>query len=306
MKRILVTGASGLLGLNFCLTQAEHFDITGVVNTHLLREVPFRQAQADLTDLTQVTELLDREQPDVVLHCAALANLDQCEHHPKLAKILNTDLPAEFARQTRKRGMRLVHISTDAIFDGTHAPYTENDIPTGKGVYAETKRDGELKVLAINPAALVARVNFFGWSLSGTRSLAEFFYNNLSAGKSVMGFTDVIFCPLYVNDLGDLLVEAVERHLDGVYHFTGADCLTKDAFGRKVAAQFGLDEGLIRATTWQEAGLKAARSPDLSLNNGKLTATLGHPVPGVDGGLACMKHDLDSGYRDALLEHGRR
>ena len=167
-------------------------------------------------------------------------------------------------------------------------------------MYAESKRNGELMVLTLNPAALVARVNFYGWSLGGTRSLAEFFYNNLIAGKEVMGFTDVTFCPLYVHDLSDTLLAAVSRHLCGLYHVTGSECLTKDDFGHRVARTFGLDENLIRATSWQEAGLRAARSPDLRMDNQKLTDALGYTLPGVDAGLAHMKKDLENGYRTKL------
>lgn len=300
MTRILVTGASGLLGLNFCLSEHPREDITGVVNAHPLKNPPFRQLTADLTNFSEVARLLDEEKPELVLHCAALANLDHCEQQPELAKRLNTDLPAELARLTRQRGIQLVHISTDAVFDGSKAPYQERDIPSASGVYAETKRNGELMVLTLNPAALVARVNFFGWSLTGTRSLAEFFFNNLGAGKSVMGFTDVIFCPLYVRDLGDVLLDAARKHLCGLYHVTGSSCLTKYEFGRKVGEVFGLDASLVRATSWREAGLKAARSPDLRLNIDKLGGALGRNIPDAAGGLARMKQDLDNGYRSRL------
>ena len=100
--------------------------------------------------------------------------------------------------------------------------YTEDDEPNPQGVYSQTKLDGERAVLEVNPQAIIARVNFFGWSLTNRRSLGEFFVNNLSEGKNVNGFTDVIFCPMWVNHLSRTLLEMLEKDLHGLYHVVGA------------------------------------------------------------------------------------
>ena len=145
---------------------------------------------------------------DWLINCAALANLEECEQSPELAKILNVDLPAQLAKSCAQRGIRFVHISTDAVFDGEkEEAYTEEDIPNPLGVYSQTKLDSEQATFSENPDAIVARVNMFGWSLSNRRSLGEFFVNNLSEGKNVNGFTDVIFCPMLVNVTARLLLE---------------------------------------------------------------------------------------------------
>ncbi|NCP86195.1 sugar nucleotide-binding protein, partial [bacterium] len=85
---------------------------------------------------------------------------------------------------------------------------------------------GEVNVLSTNPTAIVARVNFFGWSLSGTRSLSEFFYNKLSTGQPANGFTDVSFCPLFVGDLAEILLHMLEKNLAGLYHVVAEITLT--------------------------------------------------------------------------------
>ena len=85
-------------------------------------------------------------------------------------------------------------------------------------------------------------MNFYGWSLLGQRSLGEFFYYNLSAGAQVMGFTDVIFCPLLVNDLAELLLEMLEKDLHGIYHVVSREHQSKYSFGVMLARRFGLDE----------------------------------------------------------------
>jgi dTDP-4-dehydrorhamnose reductase len=149
---------------------------------------------------------LDSTQPDWVINCAALANLEECENIPEQAKILNTDLPRELALACAERNIKFIHLSTDAVFDGTkEGAYTEEDEPNPQGVYSQTKLDGERAVQEANPQCHHCEGQLFGWSLGERRSLGEFFVNNLSEGRNVNGFTDVIFCPMWVNHLARLL-----------------------------------------------------------------------------------------------------
>ncbi len=214
-----------------------------------------------------------------------MANIDQAETQPELAQRINAELPGEIAGEMRKTGGMMVHISTDSVFDGQRGNYTETDEPNPINVYARTKLAGEQAVLQANPDAIVARVNFYGWSLSGKRSLAEIFFNNLSAGKRMYGFTDVYFCPLQVNILGEILLEMAERQLKGLFHVVSSEALTKYDFGVRVAHLFGLDKSLIQPVSWQEAGLQAARSPKLTLNSDKLAGALGRVLPAQEPGL---------------------
>lgn len=313
--RVLVTGASGLLGLNLAfelsgaLGGSARHQVTGVTNTHTLcpaagQVLPFAVVQAELLAPDALERLLDHARPDWVIHCAALANLEACEADPVLAHQLNTELPGRLAKLARQRGARLLHVSTDAVFDGQRGGYTEQDIPAPLGVYAQTKLDGETAVLEADPAAIVARVNLFGWSLFGKRSLGEFFVNNLRLGKQVMGFTDVIFCPLLVNDLAGIFTAMLERGLSGVYHTVASECLSKYEFGRRVAAQFGLDDSLIQPTSVVHSGLKAARAPDLSLKTDKLAGALGHQLPVLAPALERFYLLEQQGYRQKLLSLG--
>lgn len=285
MTRILVTGASGLLGLNFGLLTAARHEVIGVVNRHPLRGTGFKMLAVDLLQPDSAARLLDEVQPEMILHCAALANIDECEAQPERAEAINAHLPGELARLSAERGIYLLHISTDAVFDGLRGDYTEDDETSPVSVYARTKLQGEQAVLAANPAASVARVNFFGWSLSGSRSLGEFFVNNLSAGIEVNGFTDVFFKPLQVNDLGDTLLRMASKRLSGVYHVLSSEALSKYEFGFKIAQMFGYDEDLIHPVSLKDGGLKAMRSPNLTLRTEKLSAALGAPLPTVEHGL---------------------
>ena len=294
--RILITGASGLLGLNTALEAADQHTVFGQVNSHGIKTEAFTVLPADLLEPGAVERLLDQTQPDWVIHCAALASLEACEQNPQLAWELNTDLPRKLAEQCQQGGARLIHVSTDAVFDGKTGGYTEADPASPVGIYTQTKYQAELAVAAANPAALIARVNLFGWSLKGRRSLAEFFFNNLSAGNPVMGFTDVYFCPLLVNDIARIFFRMLELELTGLYHVLSSDSMTKYDFGASIAWKFGLDPGLIAPKSVTESALTAARSPNLTLRVDKLIHDLGETPPTISTGIERFYQLYQQGY----------
>jgi len=294
--RILVTGASGLLGLNLALEAAKQHTVYGTINSHPIKSKVFEVVRTDLVKPGALDRVLIQVDPDWVIHCAALANLEACELDPTLARQLNTELPEKLAHLVARGGARLLHVSTDAVFDGQRGGYTETDQPNPLSEYARTKMDGELAVLAANPEAIIARVNLFGWSLSGTRSLAEFFFNNLKAGKPVMGFTDIYFCPLFVIELAIIFMEMLSIGLKGLYHAVSSECITKYEFGVRLARQFNLNEGLIAPTKVSAAGLNAARSHKLTLNSDKLTKDIHKPMPDLSTGLSHFYKLYQQGY----------
>lgn len=294
--RLLVTGASGLLGLNLALEASHEHEVFGSVNRNLLRNAPFTVIQSDLTQPGSLDDLLEESQPDWVINCAALANLEACETRPELAEKLNIELPKKLAQHVAKGGARLVHISTDAVFGGERGGYTETDQPHPLSTYARTKLLGEKAVTAEDPQAVIARVNLFGWSLGGKRSLAEWFLNNLSSSQPVSGFTDVYFCPLLANELGALLLDMLDHGLRGLYHVVSRDCASKYDFGTRLAKLFGYDASLIKPVSIADSNLTAQRSRRLTLIADKLQDDLGRPSPDIDSCLQRFHQQYMDGY----------
>jgi len=283
--RLLITGANGLLGINLAMEATREHEVIGV-DRGKLKSAPFQVLRADILKMDEINSTLDATNPNWMVNCAALANLEKCEADPLQARNLNTDLPGELATLCAKRNIHFVHISTDSVFDGTReGAYTEEDEPSPPGVYSQTKLDGERVVEQANPQAIIARVNFYGWSLGARRSLAEFFVNNLSEGKNVNGFTDVIFCPMWVNHLSRLLIEMLKKNLHGLYHVVGAQPMSKYQFGVEVARTFGLRENLISPQSVERSGLTAKRSHNLWLSTHKLSTDLEHEIPRFSTGL---------------------
>jgi dTDP-4-dehydrorhamnose reductase len=298
--RILVTGASGLLGVNLALEAAKRHTVFGTTYTHGLKPETFTSIQTNLLADGAVEQIVDEVQPDWVINCAALAIVDSCENNPDLARQMNVELPRKLALYVARGGARLVHISTDAVFDGQRGNYTENDTPNPLSVYARTKLEGEWAVAEAYPQAILSRVNFFGWSLTGKRSLAEWFFHNLQAGKEMMGFTDIFFCPLLVNDMANILLEMLEQKLCGLYHVVSSQCVSKFEFGVALARQFGYNESLIQPTSVEQSNLLAPRSSRLSLRVDKLVRDLGRTPPDISSGLKRYFELHKIGYSDIL------
>jgi len=315
--RILVTGASGLLGANVALeAAAQGHTVFGVGNRSPLNTQDFNVLTTNLLDAGELDRVLEQAQPDWVINCAALANLEDCEKYPVLARRINSEFPGILAERCRKGGarwkpVRLLHVSTDAVFDGQkrneETPYTETDEPNPLNVYAQSKLDGERAVVNAYPNALIARVNLFGFSPSGRRSLAEFFLYNLMEGRPVKGFTDVFFCPMLVNDIAHIFFKMLARGLSGLYHVFSTECLSKYNFGVRIANQFGLDAGWIAPVSVEVGGLAAARSPNLRMDVNKLSTDLGEVPPTFSPMLERFYTLYQEGYPQkvkSLLQNG--
>jgi len=291
----MITGSSGLLGLNLAVEASKEHNVIGV-DLAEINAKGFNTRIADLLTPGTIETLLDEEKPDWLIHCAALANIDACEENPEIAQRLNADLPGEIATSAHSKGVKMVYISTDAVFDGQKGDYLETDVPSPQNHYAQTKLDGERAVLDAAPDAIVVRVNFYGWSLSGNRSLAEFFFNNLGTGNPIKGFTDVYYNPMLVNDLAEILLQMLSKDLSGIYHMVSSEKLSKYDFAVKLANTFGFDAELISPISVEDMGLKGKRTNHLTLNTDKLSKDLNIQLPGIDEGLKNFFQLFNSNY----------
>ena len=265
---------------------------------------PGQLALADLTTPGAVARLVGSVVPAGVINCAALADVDSCERQPDLARRINAEVPGELAAACSAVGAWLVHVSTDAVFGDLTEPVVESSEVSPINVYGRTKADGEAAVLEHSANALVVRTNIVGWSPTGTRSLLEYFWNGLSVGTTLRGFSDVWFRPIPVTTLWPLVQSWLEHEQPGVpiRHATGTRLLSKYDFGRCGAEEFGFDPSLVTAASAIEGGLLARRQHRLDV----LPSEAG---PGFDGarypreaqaGLSALQDLANSGLRSQL------
>ena len=299
--RLLITGASGLLGANFTRTALMMgWTVTCVSATYRVRSDVTRSVLADLSEPGVATALFQREQPSVVIHTAAATNVDRCERDSAYARRLNVDMAREVAVAARAVDARLIHVSTEAVFGAAgDQPYAESDPPVPCNEYGRTKLQGEVVALEVDPRALVARTTIYGWNAQAKSSLAEYFLGRLRAGRPAPGFEDAWMTPILVTDLGERLLRLARDATTGVLHLAGSECVSKADFGREVARTFGLDAGLVHSTSLSEASLAAPRPQRVCLQVTRAEALLGR-MPTVGEGLARMREQENRGERDTL------
>ena len=279
----LVTGATGFLGANLGAFLDGRVRRIGTARDGVAASPLFDDwIPADLVRPDGLSAAIEERRPDVVVHAAAMASHERCEADPAMAERINAYAVGVLAHAAERAGARFVLISTDAVFDGDRGAYSEADAPNPGSVYGHTKLRGE--VLAARATdALVVRTNFFGWSPSGTRSILEFFVNQLSAGNRVRGFTDFTTTSAYAQVLARTIWQLTESDASGLFHATSPDALTKYEFGVAVASTFGLDAALIEPAS---ADVQPPRGRDISLDVSKVEGLLAAPMPTQREGLS--------------------
>lgn len=276
MKKILLTGVSGLLGSNVAFCWRDRYEILGIYHRHPWQLPGIETKQVDLLNEAAVKALLKDYTPDVIVHAAAAVDVDKCEDNPQWAfdgNVVATRHLAEAANPKTK----FVYISTDLVYGGEKGQYVETDPVALINFYAKTKFEGERQVLQLS-RSLIARSNFFGWNVQDKACFAERVITE-ARNKTIKGFTDSFFSSLYTFDFSDLLMAAIEKDLVGVYHFGSSTALSRFDFADKLSQELGYGQGLITKSSITNYSFKAKRAPDLSLNTEKLSAALGKPIP---------------------------
>ena len=294
--KVLVLGSSGFLGsyLGFALPKMGH-EVSGA-SRNPVAYFPANQARGG--GLDDYSEIIRSGAYHLVINCVAVASHEACESGPENAEAVNAAFPAVWASAAAQAGSRFVHISTDAVFDGSRAElYTESDETTPESVYGRTKVQGEQAVIAANPDALVLRTNFFGWSQSQRSGILDFFVNAFTHNTPITGFQDYVVSSLYMGDLAEAMIELVERGASGVFHAVSSTPLSKYDFGLTVANAAGLPAGSMVVGSLANATGLAPRGHNLSLSTTKVEEVVGRAMPtsedGVQRALAERKALMD-------------
>jgi len=300
---LLVTGSSGLLGANLAMEAPSEHQVVLLDQGHLAPPVSSPVLRCDLTERDRVIQCLDSVRPDVIVHCAAIVDVERCELEPESAERINVHAVATLADWAGERGARLVYISTDSVFDGEVGLYSEEDAPRPLNHYARTKLAGENAARAQAPKALIVRTNFHGWNLQEKLSLSEWVLRGLLHRERLTMFTDVRFSPLLVNDLARIILDLVSLEATGTYHVAARDDCSKHEFALLVGEVFGLKTDTLVPISVDNFPFKARRPKNTSLRVEKTSNFLGRAMPSVEEGLLSFKVLLDDGYVTTLKGH---
>lgn len=248
--KVLVTGGNGLLGTKMiALLLAEGREpisasLEPEVLNRFLGEFPY--FQLDITDFDAVRELMLRTHPEAVVHTAAFTAVDACESQKELSWRVNVDGSANVARACAEIGARLIHVSTEYVFDGESGPYTEDDTPHPISHYGLTKLESENAVRELCSDWAIGRTTIlFGHAPNVRPSFVAWLVDKLSRGERVKIVDDQIGSPTLADNLAQMLLSILDSGRRDVYNTVGDTIIDRHAFSVMAARLFCLDPGLI-------------------------------------------------------------
>ena len=286
--KALVLGSKGMLGRSVM----ERLAATGHAPEGRGRE------DFDVRDLDALAAALDEEAPDALINCAGHTNVDEAEDGPETVMQINADAVGNMARLCKERGVKLVHISTDYVFDGAkRAPYKENDPTRPLNVYGRSKLAYEKLIVRSGPPGfLVFRTSWLFGPLGRCfpGSLLDRFKNGQREFQIV---SDQTGRPTYAPDLAAVMTAALEKDLAGIYHACNRGAVSWYGFAEEVFQKSGLSEEVsIRPVSSAEFPAKARRPSFSVLDTGKLEGALDRNMP--DYGDALSRYLQETNARD--------
>lgn len=301
--RILVTGANGLVGSRLCaqLAAAKH-EVTGL--SRGARRIPgqgdFDFISGDLTDAEAVRAAVARIRPGAIIHTASMTSVDGCESKREGAFADNVLAAKNVALAARGCDAHVVHVSTDYVFDGDHGPYTEEDRPNPRGVYAVTKAMGEEVVKLFAPSWAIARTAVvYGYPPGPQNNFGAWLAGTLGKGDRIKLFEDQFVSPSLASNVAAMLSELAEKRETGIWNICGADVVDRVTFGQRLCAVFGFDPSLITPVKMRELNLPSPRPLKSGLVADKALSRLGAKPLTLDVALKAFQAE----YR---AQHGER
>ncbi len=277
--RVLVTGAAGHIGWRIAhFLRDKHHVVAALRAGHI---GGLESVEMDITAPLSIRTAVDRIKPDVVVHCAAITGVDECELDKETCWHVNVEGTRALAEECANIGVRMIYVSTDLVFDGEKGNYSEGDAPNPVSYYALSKLEGEKVVSSILPSATIARTAIvYGVGGMPARGFTLWLVESLRQGKKVRLFTDQIRSHFYLGDCARAMGALLEGGHTGIFHLSPGRSESRHEFGLAVARALGLDESLIEAVKMEDVPSEAKRPKDVSLSNAKLVRETGFvPTP---------------------------
>lgn len=292
--KFLVTGSTGLIGSQIVLDLVKlghqvyscYNDSKPYIGTPI---------HLELTNSDKIIEVIASIRPDVIIHLAAVTNVDLCEKEKELALKVNAKATEVLSKQAAKQGSFFVYVSTDYVFDGKTGMKKESDTPNPINHYGYSKYQGESAVQDLASSWCIARTSTpFG--VNNTRkSFPTFVIENLKAKKETNAVIDQYTSPTYVSNLSQMLIELSTRQILGIIHLASPTKISRYDMAILVAEKLGLDSSLVKPVTLEDMTNWTAKRPkDSSLDASKASQLLKEKPLSVEQGLDYFIHELKS------------
>ncbi len=251
--KVIMSGATGLVGSRIFELLSPHPEF---------EFIPLTSAQCDITQLAQVEQFLKTHQYDIFLHLAAYTNVDKAETEPHIAQQLNVDATKNIFQQVVSQNKKMIYISTDFVFDGTHPPYLENSSVNPISQYGKSKAAGEA---VVKDHAMIVRIAYpYRASFELKKDFVRTIKYLLEQGTVINAVTDSLIVPTFVDDCAYALQHLMLNYSPDTYHIVGSQALSPFDAVQTIAKVFKLDQKLIIPTTYEVFFKGKARRPQWS------------------------------------------
>lgn len=293
MKKILFTGATGLLGKYFFNSTHSGFEIFGTYNknSNLKKKNCF---PLDISNKSEVEELVKKIKPDYIIHAAAIGNVDYCETHKEEADRVNVQGTKNVADAAKKTGAMIIFTSSNAILDGKNPPYDENALPNPLDYYGKTKLKGE-QIIKEGGAlyAIIRLMTMYGWApIGGRNNPVGWVIEELKKKNEINVVNDIYNNHLYAAQAVDVIWEIIKRNTKNeIYNVAGGESINRYDLAVLTAKVFGLDPKYINSVSSDFFKNLVPRPKNTTFDTSKIEKDLGiKPLKIIDG-LKRMKNE---------------
>ncbi len=292
--KVLITGGTGLLGKSLIETAPPSTEMTATAVTDPKNVVPAscHGVRLDVRDAAAVQKVVTEMQPQVIIHTASIGSVDYAQQHPEETRAVNVAGTAHIVAAAAAVKAHLIYISSNAVFNGTRAPYREEDPVSPVNIYGELKVKAERLVTACHtiPTTIVRPILMYGWNHPTERiNPVTWVLRELAKGVTLPVVTDTYTNPLWAPNCAEAIWRIVALKTPGVFHLAGRDRVNRYEFAVETAQVFGLNPAQLKPVTSEFFPEIAPRAPDTSYDTSKMARLLGVPPVGLREGLETMK-----------------
>jgi dTDP-4-dehydrorhamnose reductase len=300
--KVLVTGSNGLLGQKLCELLQQDAGIHLIATARTPLTLPLDRGVyrlMDITDAASVGSVIAETKPDVVLHAAAMTQVDQCEQQKDACWTTNVSAVEYIIDACRTHHAHLIYISTDFVFDGSHGPLDENEKPAPVNYYGQSKLAAEELVMNSGLSwAIIRTVLVYGITADMSRSnIVVWVKNNLEQGKPIQVVNDQWRTPTLAEDLAMGCYLAAKEKAKGIFHISGKDFLTPYDIALKAADFFQLDKSLITPTNASQFKQPGERPLITGFIIDKARKELGYEPHTLDEGIAIIAEQVSKHHQ---------
>ncbi len=272
MNNILFYGGASLLANIWSRYYKDNYNIFLGLNKKWIELEGVHSIQLN-ENCKELDKIINKYNIDIVINCVGLTNVEECENNQDLAFYLNGYLPGQIAKITSNLNVKLIHISTDHLFDGTSKKNKESNLVCPLNIYAKSKIIGENEVLKNDKKSLIIRTNFFGNGPSYKSSFSDKIISSLKNKQEIHLFNNVFYTPIHVHVLADSIFKLIEMNKTGIFNISSSERITKYDFGLLIAEAINEDKGLLVPISIEDKTDLVLRPKDMSLDNRKFLDT---------------------------------